>query len=131
MLATGRIRSALKLRTSFATEAHDVMQAAHIAELQAKVSDMAARLGVTGQMADAAVARASELAEARTQMAAKTREVGLAQLAFCPIGLQSGSRQPAGQQCRENRLQQCNSTNPHDCMKGPIYNAHTRCNQTC
>jgi hypothetical protein len=52
------------------------VQDAHIAGLQAKVSDMAARLGVTGQMADAAVARAGELAEARTQMAAKTREVG-------------------------------------------------------
>ena len=52
------------------------MQDAHIAGLQAKVSDMAARLGVTGQMADAAAARAGELAEARTQMAAKTREVG-------------------------------------------------------
>jgi hypothetical protein len=58
------------------TSWHGRMQAACIADLQAKVTNMAARMDVAGQMADAAVTRAGELAEARAQMAAKTREVG-------------------------------------------------------
>lgn len=96
------------------------MQDAHIAGLQAKVSDMAARLGVTGQMADAAVARAGELAEARTQMAAKTREVG--DVRWLQID-SDAAKKPAAQ--LQGYLLRAIASAWHGCMEGHLY--HCRC----